>query len=194
MNYRHLLAAGLLTFASLGSAHAITTVTLAAGSGWQGFVIDPPSQSIPGTPLAWHTLDTTGDIAFSITVNSGEYGTLLVTDSGYAGNVFSVTADGLSLGNTSAATNDANSVNGVFDYAAAFADPTFSHGTYGFGQGTYIITGALFSSAVDASGVAFNSTIGGVNFTVTAVPEASTLAMLMAGLGLVGLLARRRAV
>jgi hypothetical protein len=47
---------------------------------------------------------------------------------------------------------------------------------------------------VDASGVAFNSTIGGVNFTVTAVPEASTLAMLMAGLGLVGLLARRRAV
>lgn len=190
MQHRHHLAAALLSLAALSSAHAVD-VTVLPGSGWQPFVVDDPQYSIPGTDFAWHDTTGGGDIAFKFTVAAGWTGTLLVTDAGYAGDVFSVKSNGAALAATTGGTD--SFPDGVFDYDAASADPLFSKRSYVFAAGSYTITGALLRSAKDDTGADLNSTVGALKLEVAPVPEASTLAMLLAGLGAIGLLARRRA-
>ena len=110
----------------------------------------------------------------------------------FSGDVFSLAANGLQLANTSAAVNSfPNGSNVGYDYGAALADANYSRGSYSFGAGSHTVSGALVSSALDEMGVALNATNGAVNLTVSAVPETSTLASLLAGLGLLALLRRR---
>jgi hypothetical protein len=191
MHHRHLLAAGLLSLAALSSAQA-TNVTVLAGSGWKDFFVADPAFNLGNTDFSWVDPNDFSKNVYSFTVAAGFYGTLTVVDAGFSGDVFSVVSNGSPLANTSAAVNSYPSAEG--DYDLALANSNFSHGVYGFGPGTYTVTGALFSSALDDTGAALNATVGALKFDVAAVPEASTVAMLMAGLGVVGLLARRRAV
>ena len=191
MHHRHLLAAGLLSFAALGSAHAVN-VTVVAGSGWKDFFVADPAFNLGNTDFSWVDPNDFSNISYSFTVADGFIGTLTVVDAGFSGDVFSVKSNGADLANTSAAVNSYPTAEGDYDFA--LANSNFGRGVYGFGAGAYTITGGLFASALDDTGGALNSTVGALKLEIAPVPEASTLAMLMAGLGLVGLLARRRAV
>jgi hypothetical protein len=190
MQHRTLLAASLLALAGLTSAHAVT-VAVPPGGGWQEFVVDDPQYSIPGSDFAWHDPDGNGDIAFTFTIAAGQFGTLTVVDGGFSGDRFHVVSNSVALADTSAAVNSYPVATYAFD--DALADANFSRGLYIFHAGSYTVTGSLAASALDDTLAALNSTSGALKLEVTAVPEAPTLAMLMAGLGVVGLLARRRA-
>jgi hypothetical protein len=199
MHHRHLLAAGLLSLAALSSAQA-TNVTVLAGSGWKEFTVVDPAYSLGNTDFSWLDFNDYSNISFSFTVAAGQIGLFTVVDAGFAGDRFTINMTGVdangvafsATGTTGAAVN--TYPDGVFDYDAALADARFSKGQISFNPGTYTITGSLAFSALDDTGAPLNSTLGAVRLDIAAVPEASTLAMLMAGLGVVGLLARRRAV
>ena len=76
----------------------------------------------------------------------------------------------------------------MFDYDAALANPAYSNGVFILGAGTYSISGALLQS-VDGD---LDSTIGGVRLSVSAIPEPTSGALMIAGLAAVAALARRR--
>jgi hypothetical protein len=186
MHFRHLLAAGLL--ASALSAHA-TLTDVAADGRWYAF--DVSIDQAPGYNLGWIDINDGSALGFSFSVADGFVGTLTVVDAVFSGDVFSVSANGLALANTSAAVDSfASGGNVGYDYDAALANSDYSRGVYRFGAGSYTVTGALFASAIDEFGQPLNATNGALNLSVAVVPEASTLAMLLAGLGL--LAARRR--
>ncbi len=191
MFIRPCLAAGLLACALSAQA---TTIALPADGSWQGFDV---SDAIgPGDGLGW--IDINGEaLSFSLTVAPGFVGRLTVVDTVFSGDVFSVSANGLLLGNTSPATSSyvANGV--VTDPALALADAGYSRGVFQLAAGSYTVTGRLVGSAVDELGSPINATAGALNLSVSAVPEASAVAMFIAGLGLLaGLspLLRRRAL
>jgi hypothetical protein len=163
-----------------------------SGSGWHDFTVVDPSYSLGNTDLSWLDFNDFSNISFSFTVAPGFYGTVTVVDAGFSGDVFSVMSNGVALADTSAAVNSYPT--SELDYDAALTNSNFSRGVYGFDAGSYTITGALLTSALNDSAGAINATVGALKLEVAAVPEASTLTMLMAGLGVVGLLARRRAV
>ena len=76
-------------------------------------------------------------------------------------------------------------------YDGAFADSAnFSQLTLTLDAGTYTVTGSLLQS-VTVDGFALNSTAGGLS--VTAVPEPTSLALVLAAAGVVGVVSRRRA-
>jgi hypothetical protein len=188
MKLRHWLAAGLLGCALSAQA---TTITLAADGAWNSFdVVDVLG---PGDGLGWIDLDGK-TLSFSFTVGAGFVGTLTVVDAVFSGDVFSVSANGSSLGTTSAAVDSyVNGGNVGYDYDAALANSDYSRGIYNFSAGSYTVTGALVASAVDESGQPINATNGALNLTVSAVPENGTVALLLAGLGLLTFLRRRAA-
>ncbi|HXU42775.1 MAG TPA: PEP-CTERM sorting domain-containing protein [Burkholderiales bacterium] len=64
--------------------------------------------------------------------------------------------------------------------------------TSGGGQGTYAYVLGYNDSAGSASLGDWDDFVVGVNFKVSAIPEPETFAMLLAGLGLMGFVARRR--
>lgn len=186
MQIRHWFAAGLLGCALSAQA---ANLSLVADGAWNSF--DVSDVLGPGDGLGWIDLD--GDaLSFSFTVASGFVGKLTVVDAVFSGDVFSVSANGALLGNTSAAVDSYVSGGNVgYDYDAALANSDYSRGVFSFGAGTYTVTGALAASAKDEFGQAINATNGALSLTVSAVPEASSLAMLLAGLGLLSLLRRR---
>jgi hypothetical protein len=191
MEHRHLLAAGLLALAAMGSAHA-TDVTLTPNGAWNEFFVVDPAFNLGNTDLSWIDINDYSKISFSFTVAAGFHATVTVVDGAFSGDVFTVSANGAALGNTSAAANSYPV--STLDYDAALASADFSRGVYGFHAGSYTVTGALFASALDGDGLPLNTTVGALKLEIAPVPEGSTLAMLLAGLGVVGLLARRRAV
>jgi hypothetical protein len=191
MEHRQLLAAGLLALAAMGSAHA-TDVALTPNGAWNEFFVVDPALNLGNTDLSWVDINDYSKISFSFTVAAGFHATVTVVDGAFSGDVFTVSSNGAALGNTSPAVNSYPV--STLDYDAALANADFSRGVYGFGAGSYTVTGALFASALDGDGLPLNATVGALKLEVAAVPEGSTLAMLMAGLGVLGLLVRRRAV
>ena len=191
MQNRDLLAAGLLSMAVMGNAYA-TDVTLAPTGTWAEFFVVDPAYNLGNSDLSWVDINDYSKISFNFTVAAGFSATVTVVDGGFSGDVFSVASNGGPLQNTSAAVN--SYPNPAVDYDQALANTNFSRGVYSFGAGTYAITGALLTSAVDGDSQPLNATVGAIKLEIAPVPEMSTLAMVMAGLGFVGLLARRRAV
>jgi len=183
MHIRKLLAAAALGLAGLGAAHA-TTVSVAAGQ-WYDFNVDDFLAPV-ASPLAWIDFTNSSLLSFQFTVEAGSVGTLTVVDAVTAGERFSVIANGSSLGTTSVAGSSGANVG--YDYDAALANLAFSRGVYTLGAGAYTVTGLMLPSA---DGI--NATQGGLRLDVSPVPEASTLALLLGGLGALAFVARRRA-
>ena len=183
MRIHHILAAGLLACALSAQA---TTLALPGDGSWQAF--DVSDVLGPGDGLGWIDIDGQA-LSFSFTIAEGFSGRLTVVDTVFSGDVFSIIANGTVLGNTSAAVNSYPS--GVLiDPAAALADNGYSRGMFQFGAGSHTVTGRLLASALDEFGSPINATSGALNLSVSAVPEPATVALLLAGLGLLPLLRR----
>jgi hypothetical protein len=176
------LAAAALT--ALAPAHA---ASLPADGSWASFTVDG---NLPPYSLGWID-DAYAPLSFSFTVADGYEATLTVVDAGFTGDRFDVSDNGLLLGTTSVAPNGDVSGASVVDFSAALANPDFSRGIYTLGAGNHSITGLLTTSTSDSFGP-LNATLGGVQLTVSAVPEPATLGTLLAGLGLFGFVLRRR--
>ncbi|MQY50641.1 PEP-CTERM sorting domain-containing protein [Rhodocyclus tenuis] len=176
MKFAHSLIAVALSAAAL-SAHA-DSVTPLTTPDWNTFYFADAGS---------HWLDdfaanAPGNLSFSLSLSGPAW--LKVTDLGTTGDVFEVFDNGRSLGLTSA-PQLANTQDIGIDFDAAFASRDWSHGQWLLGAGTHVITGLVSRSPVGAG-------IGGLQ--VTAVPEPDAYALLLAGLGLLGWAARRRAV
>ena len=133
-------------------------------------------------------------LSFTFTIAAGEVGSFTVVDGSFAGDTFKLTNFGSDIGATSAVAptvySSAPDTGNNFD--AALTNPAFSSTVLTFGAGSYSISGRLDQS-VTMDGVSpLNATLGAVRLTVAPIPEPSTYALLLGGLGLVGLLARRR--
>lgn len=184
------------------AAQAATVIPVTQDGSWYAFTVDALSAQSGG--LEWIDSDYdlsggAGDFkALSFTFTVADKAILKLVDIYGAGDTYNLaitSASGTSAYTSSSVTardlNDAvlPSFNDSFD--GAFADSAnFSQLTLTLGAGTYTVTGSLLQS-VTADGVALNSTAGGLS--VTAVPEPSSLALVLAAAGVVGVVSRRRA-
>jgi hypothetical protein len=178
----------LAAIACTGLAHA-TTTAIAANGQWAEFDVDDVTAQSGGTE--W--IDNTDGSALSFTFTVAGPTQLRVVDAGFAGDSFSVFLNGAALGTTSAvppAAVTASTPSIGTDFDAAWTDASYSRGSWVLGAGTYTLTGALLQS-VSFGGAPLNATVGGV--ILAAVPEPSSWALLIAGLSVVGFVARRRA-
>jgi hypothetical protein len=179
------LLAAALALAATSFAQAGTP--LPPDGSWAGFTVDA---NLPPYSFGWVD-DNGAALSFSVSIAAGQVGTLTVVDTGFSGDRFRVYDGATLLGSTGPAVNGDTSGPITFDFDAALANPAFSRGTFQLGAGTHVISGLLFQSTTDAFGP-LNATIGGVKLTVSAVPEPTTAATLLIGLGLLlGRLRRR---
>lgn len=163
-----LLLATAITALSL-NAHAVTAPT---DGSWFDFDFDATGSAL----YDLSTLDTN----FTFTI--AQASVLRAVDLGFSGDRFEIFANGTSLGLTSFAPIAAGDEQ-QFDAATALSDGRWSNGSWNLAAGSYTITG-----------VAHLSPFGGGygQMSVTAVPEPESWAMLLAGLGMLGAIARRR--
>ena len=196
MSHRHPIAALALaatvatTLAAAFAAPArADDVSLAANGQWSSFAVD----ALRDSSLAWID-DASSVLSYTFTIASGFVGTLDVVDAAFGGDTFRVTNFGSLLGSTSSVplTDIGTAPDLGYDFDAAFADAGFSHGSFALGAGTYRISGSLEQSVL-IDGTRLDATAGALRLNVSPIPEPSTYAMLLAGLGVVVLLARRRA-
>lgn len=196
MRIRHAAASLAAALAFTPLAHAVSlsldTDPVAAGYGqWATFSVDSLLAPI-ASPRVWIS-DAGEPLEVTFTIAAGRVGTLTVVDAGIAGDTFTVTNFGNALGTTSAVP--VNSVESntpvVQDFDQALADPSFSHGAWTLGAGSYRIGGALAQS-VTLGGQPLDATSGALRLTVSPVPEPSSLLLLSAGLAAVSFVARRR--
>jgi hypothetical protein len=187
ISFKHALLSIALGLGVSAQAHA-TNISLIADGQWSEFVVSEFDAISGGTE--WidgaNTLDPNFGTAltYQFTIQNGFVGQLTVVDSSFSGDVFDVKSNGLSIGQTSTATEGAS---GVYNFDDNLADSRYSRGIFTLTAGNYNITGSLFSTTQP-----FYSTNGALKLEVAAVPEESTFAMLLAGLGLMAF-ARRRA-
>ena len=166
-------AAGMLVGATEAGA---TTNTISADGSWQSFFFD----GVVGSPfLDDYAFNDPSALSFSITLNGPAW--LRVTDAGTPGDRFSISVDGVHLGNTGTPTG--SSSNFTVDFDEAMASNAWSHGSWLLSAGTHVITGSVLEAPIGPG-------FGGLQ--VAAVPEPETWAMMVAGLGLVVAAAKRR--
>lgn len=133
-----------------------------------------------------YAFNSPNPLDFTLTLTQASY--LNVTDAGLAGDSFQVVVrDALNNVVVNAATSapgsDTTTDVGV-DFNQALANSNFSHGKWLLGPGSYTVSGTVLTSAFGA---------GVAGLSVTAVPEPTTWAAMVAGLFVVGAVARRRA-
>lgn len=189
MSFRHCLAAALLAGAGIVDAQA---AALPGDGSWSSFSVD--SAFALSGDLEW--IDDDGRyLTFDFSIPIGQQGLLTVVDAGFAGDTFRVFYGDGNFGDTSrvpATVYDADRV-AIVDFDAALADPAFSRGYFNLGAGSYSVFGVLDQSVtLPSPGGRVDATIGGVRLLVSAVPEPGSLAMLLAGLGLLTAGALRR--
>jgi hypothetical protein len=113
---------------------------------------------------------------------------LTVVDAGFAGDTFTITDSGSVIGTTSSVPAGQPVGATVLDDDEALANPAYSRGVFTLAPGSYSISGSLLQSVFGDAG----ATSGGVRLAVSAIPEPADTTLLLAGLGVVGLMARRR--
>jgi hypothetical protein len=171
MTFNRKLLAGAAIAGSLLATQA-QAATLAVGGGWTLFTFGGTgSNIIPGGGSSYDFLLQTSAI-------------LQVTDTFVIGDVFQIFDNGVELFITGPFNLAGVSVD---DPATAFAGTTYSHGFAVLGAGSHSITGVATSSPTGSGAAYIQLTEGG-----GAVPEPATWAMMIAGFGMVGCMARRR--
>jgi len=168
-------------------AHA-GDVPLPADNQWNAFSVD----SALAPSLSW--IDDSGSpLSFDFNIGAGLVGTLTIVDAVFGGDTFKVTNFGNLLGSTSSVplADIGSAVDHGYDFDAALADKSFSSAVFTLGAGSYHIGGFLDQSLL-FDGQRLDATLGALRLSVTPVPEPSTYALLFAGLGVIGLVARRR--
>lgn len=175
-----------LAFGASLAAMPAHAVNLATNGSWAGFTTDD-LQGPLATPLVWLDEVSYNPISFDFTVPTGYVATLTVVDTGYSGETFKVTDNGNLLGQTGPAV-DGSGGTSITNFDAALANPNYSRISFTLGEGSHSISGSLASTF---SGI--NASTGGLKVTLAPVPEPATFFSLLAGLALVGAVARRRA-
>ena len=201
-NPRAIAACALIAaFAAPAYATDIALATNAAQIGygaWQEFNVsdtDALDHGVGWIDFANSNSTSFGSpLSFTFTIAAGEVGSFTVVDGSFAGDTFKLTNFGSDIGATSAVAptvySSAPDTGNKFD--AALTNPAFSGAVLTFGEGSYSISGRLDQSVTMDGTSPLNATLGAVRLTVAPIPEPSTYALLLGGLGLVGLLARRR--
>ena len=149
-----------------------------------------------------------GSLSFHFTVAEMEKATLQVTDAFRWGDVFSIHANGVYLGDTSAASDadyDAHTEDDYFnDWDATFAHLGWSSGAWHFGEGHYVITGYVSDQPelkgrgalrlIDFTGEPDDPvfTPGGPD-SPASVPLPGSLSLMLAGGAAAAVVSRRRA-
>lgn len=192
-----LLAAGALVAILAAPAFATDLAVTPAGYGqWLQFnVSDFDARSGGLEWIDFNNSNTPGfgtPLSFTFTIASGFTGKLTVVDGAFAGDTFKVTNFGTLLGHTSPVpvTDYASAADTGYDFDAALANASFSRGVFSLGAGNYRI-GGLLDQSVTAGGTPLNATVGALSLTVSAVPEPSTYALMLAGLGMLVTFIRR---
>jgi hypothetical protein len=192
MNLSKLLACATLVLSAAGNAHA-ATVNI-TDNAWHEFDVDSLIAQTSGTE--W--IDNTNGNALSFTFTLSNDAYLRVVDAGFAGDTFNFVLNSSHYSTSSVAQTEFNNspIDALVDFNFAWADSTnFSRSQLLLSAGTYTLTGSLkqsvlLGSSPSLSGSPLNATVGGVQ--IAAVPEANAYAMLLAGLGLIGFVSRRR--
>lgn len=152
--------------------------TLPTDGSWIQFDFGGPEAVTYNLGTAIYDL-TTLETSFTFTLDQAAV--LRVVDTGFSGDRFEIFANGHSLGQTSLPADAGEEL--VFDADSAWADGRWSKGSFSLTAGVYAITGLATLSPFD----------GGYGLmSIAAVPEPGEWAMLLAGLGMVGSIARRR--
>lgn len=190
---------GTTAVASQATTIDLATQGTAAGYGqWNSFNvsdIDALSHGVEWVDNA-NSLDPNfgSPLSFAFTIAQGSKGLLTVVDAGFSGDTFTLSNLGAFLATTSVvpSATDLSAHYVGTDFDAALGDASFSRAVLELGAGNYRIAGALAQSVIgDFDGLPLNSTVGAVQLLVSPVPEPSTYLMLLAGLGLVGVVKRR---
>ncbi len=180
----HLVACALASaIASLALPAHAKDISLIAGSGWQTFDVD--RDAVGSSVWADIANNSFEKLFFTFTVANGFTANLTVLDGAFAGNTFAVFDGNTLLGNTSSvATADQDTATFSSSYDTALLDPAYSRGVFTLGAGAHRVNGVLLQAGL-ASGSPVFATEGAVKLTVqavSAVPEPSTYATLLAGL------------
>ena len=169
---RTLIAAAIAVFSLNASAVSMPDpIVVPTDGNWVQFDFEQAGSSL-------YDLET---LTTSFTFNLSQAGILRAVDLGFSGDQFNIIANGVSLGLTS--TPVAAGEEQQFDAPSTWNDARWSKGSWNLAAGTYTITGIATLSPYD----------GGYGaMSVVAVPEPESWAMLLAGLGMLGAIARRR--
>jgi hypothetical protein len=201
-----LALAALSALPGFAPAAQATTFNLAADGQWLAFGVDETSGPSDNS-LAWIDNDYSNAPGFGtparydFTIGAGQVGRLTVVDADFAGDTFQVFNDGVLLGQTSAVPQGiyGQTADVGYDFDAALANASFSRVVYNLGEGSYRITGQLVQSVqLQSEGLnhnpvftPLNATTGGISLSVTAVPEPSTAALVLAALAVTVFVSRR---
>ena len=181
---KHLMAAAIAAAVIAPAAHA-TTVALPGDASWAEFDVDASIARDFGN--GWIDTNDGSALNFTFTVAPGMHGVLTVVDAGFAGDTFTITDSGNVIGTTSSVSEGQPVGATVLDFDDALANPAYSRGVFTLAPGSYSISGSLLQSVFGEG-----ATSGGVRLAVSAIPEPAGPTLLLAGLGVVGLMARRR--
>ena len=178
-----------MTLAAFSVAQA-AQVAINTDDSWNQFDVARDLAADGG--VGWIDIADGSALSFQFTVASGQVGVMTVVDTGFAGDRFGVSINGGAWQTTSSATNSYPLAIGQADFDLALSSPGYSRGVYTLGAGSYTVTGLLAASALDSSGVALDTTSGGLKVAVSAVPMPPSLLLMMAGLLGLGTQWRRR--
>ncbi|MES2821985.1 MAG: VPLPA-CTERM sorting domain-containing protein [Pseudomonadota bacterium] len=184
--FTQFIAVLTLSLGVIAQVHA-STVALDANGQWNEFNVDDFSSASQGVEWIDVTDSNTSEfgsaLTYQFTIANGFTGLLSVVDASFAGDRFEIFNNNQSLGLTSDTANNSAYSN---NFASNLTNVNFSSAFFTLGEGTYNISGALFSTLQP-----FNATNGAIKLEVTAVPLPSTFGLMLTSVGLLAFMRRR---